>query len=222
MPCATRCRPAGAVRAGQVRPRRAVREHAGERQQPDAHRDEGDELEQGESDETRREHDHARREESDAQGRGAPEAATAAGQAECADDDREERQAEAARDDVVHHRAHGDRHEADGAEVKSCRHDRAAQGPRRAATGVRRQRDGEEDAVGRQEEPREHHGRVERAARQVGERPELREVVMPPQRVLRGERGDDHACRQRENGQSADAVRDGVICEDRAGPRGAR
>lgn len=210
------------MRAGHPRERPAVSEHAGERQQPDAHRDEGHELERGERDEPGREQDHARREESDAQGGGAPEPAAAAGQAECTDDDREERQSEAARDDVVHHRAHGDRHEADGTEVESCGHDRAAQGSRSAATGVRRQRDGEEDAVGRQEEPREHHGRVERAARQVGERSELREVVLPPQRVLRGERGDDHACRQREHGQPADAMRDGMMCGDRAGSCGAR
>lgn len=195
----------------------AADEHAGERQQPDPHRHERDELEQRECDESCGEDDHPGREQRDAEDGRAPEAAAAPWQREGADDDREEGQAQAARDDVVHHRAHRDRDETDGREVQPRRDHRAAERACRTASGLRRKCDGEEHAVRREEEPREHDGRVERAGREVGERAQLREVVVPPQRVLRGERRDGHAQRQRQHGEAADAVREGVVRGHRAG-----
>lgn len=210
------------MRAGQARDRFAAGERTRKRQQPDAHRRERDQLEQGERDEARGEDDHARREEPDAQRRGPPEPPAAARKREGADDDREEGQTQTARDDVVHHRAHRDRHEAHCHQVEPRRNDRATECAPRAATGLEGKRDCEEDPVRRQEEPREHHGRVECAAGEVGERSQLGEVVVPPQRILRGESRDDHARGQRQHRQSAGTVCDGVVRGCGARPRGPR
>jgi hypothetical protein len=201
-----------------------VGQRARQREEPDAHRDEGDELEERERDEAGGEHDHAGREQAHAEDGGPAESPAASGDREARGHRREERQAESARDDVVRHGAHRDRHEADGGEVEPRRDHRPAERARCAAADAGRQGEGQEHAVGGEEEPREDHDRVERASGQVGMGAELREVEVPPRRVAGRQDGHQHADGERQHGQLADAVRDerGLGGRARAPERGRR
>lgn len=210
-PCSAGRRHPVLVAGGAVR----VGERARQRQQPDAHRHERDELEQRERDESRREQHHACCEQADAEHRRAAEPATATRQRESGRHDGEEGQHQADRDEVMHDRAHRDGHESDRGQMQAGRDDRGAEGPARPATGRSRQSERHEDAVGSEEEAGEEHGGVEGPPREIGVRPQLREVEAPPHAVAGGEHREQHSERERKHGEAADPMRGGGVADCR-------
>jgi hypothetical protein len=172
---------------------RARREGAGERAQPRADGREPEELEARERDEAGREQYHPGGEQHDAQGRDDAETAAESGDAEARRDDREERQPQTRRSEVVHDRADRDGDEADDGQMHAGGYDRHAECARGAASGRRGEYGDGEDAVGGEEEARDDGRAVEDVAGEVVEGAEPGEVQVPPQRVAGGQDGDDDA-----------------------------
>jgi len=197
-----------------------VRESPRQRQQPDPHRHERDELEQRERDETGGEDAHAGSQQRHAPEGRPPEAAAATGNGQARRDGGEERQAQCGGDEVVHHRAHRDRHEPHAGEEEAGRHDRSAERAGAPSTDAEGQRHLHQHAVRGQQEAGEDRDGVERASREVAVGAQLREVKLPPGRVVGGEDRQRDSDRKRQHGQAPDAVSDiAVVGGHRGGTR---
>jgi hypothetical protein len=196
---------------------------AGEHAQPGADGCEPEELEAGQRDEAGGEEDHAGREEHDAQRRDGAETPGETGDPEAGRHDRQQREAQACRRDVVHDDAHGDGDESDDRQVHARRDHRHAEGARRAASGRGGEYRDREDTVGGEEEAGNDRRAVEDVAGDVVEGSELREVQLPPQRIARGEDRDDHSrreCRHRSVTEVMGMVTGPVSRQCRTGDRG--
>lgn len=192
--------------------RRDRRERTGEREQPHAHRGEGHRLVCRERDDAAQQQRHPDGEQDDDTDREAAEPARDGPAADRRCSERDEREDESAGGDIVQDGCHRDRDEADERQVTARRSHRDAQPASPHAAHRARQVGADDSAVRGEDDSGREHRRVERAAREVLVRAELREVQSPPGGVGGRHDRDEDAGREDGRGDRPEAVRSSGGC----------